>query len=68
MFTARYLDLFTNYISLYNTCMKVKSPCHLFGPPEAGEPGQGFREEWVWCLRSELLGLRGEGWGLGSWV
>ncbi|KAG8521392.1 ER lumen protein-retaining receptor 1 [Galemys pyrenaicus] len=23
VFTARYLDLFTNYISLYNTCMKV---------------------------------------------
>ena len=25
VFTARYLDLFTNYISLYNTCMKVKA-------------------------------------------
>uniref|UniRef100_A0A2K6NT04 KDEL endoplasmic reticulum protein retention receptor 1 n=1 Tax=Rhinopithecus roxellana TaxID=61622 RepID=A0A2K6NT04_RHIRO len=24
VFTARYLDLFTNYISLYNTCMKVE--------------------------------------------
>ncbi|KAF6288275.1 ER lumen protein-retaining receptor 1 [Daubentonia madagascariensis] len=23
VFTARYLDLFTNYISLYNTCMKI---------------------------------------------
>ncbi|KAK1150682.1 ER lumen protein-retaining receptor 1 [Huso huso] len=23
VFTARYLDLFTNYISLYNSCMKV---------------------------------------------
>ncbi|KAB0398447.1 hypothetical protein E2I00_014835, partial [Balaenoptera physalus] len=25
VFTARYLDLFTNYISLYNTCMKFKA-------------------------------------------
>ena len=25
VFTARYLDLFTNYLSLYNTCMKVKA-------------------------------------------
>uniref|UniRef100_A0A2K6NSZ2 ER lumen protein-retaining receptor n=1 Tax=Rhinopithecus roxellana TaxID=61622 RepID=A0A2K6NSZ2_RHIRO len=24
VFTARYLDLFTNYISLYNTCMKAE--------------------------------------------
>lgn len=23
VFTARYLDLFTNYISLYNTCINV---------------------------------------------
>lgn len=40
VFTARYLDLFTNYISLYNTCMKVKAlpplPPHLLAPPEQG--------------------------------
>ncbi|KAL4831790.1 hypothetical protein H8958_015952 [Nasalis larvatus] len=32
VFTARYLDLFTNYISLYNTCMKVEAPPHPSGP------------------------------------
>lgn len=30
MFTARYLDLFTNYISLYNTCMKVELKSELW--------------------------------------
>lgn len=32
VFTARYLDLFTNYISLYNTCMKVKALPRLLVP------------------------------------
>lgn len=42
VFTARYLDLFTNYISLYNTCMKVKALPFLWA--SSAEPGtkQGF--------------------------
>lgn len=32
VFTARYLDLFTNYISLYNTCMKVRLGAIFLGP------------------------------------
>ena len=47
VFTARYLDLFTNYISLYNTCMKVKAFPNLPGPPEGGA-GEGPREEGMW--------------------
>uniref|UniRef100_A0A452QKY7 KDEL endoplasmic reticulum protein retention receptor 1 n=1 Tax=Ursus americanus TaxID=9643 RepID=A0A452QKY7_URSAM len=39
VFTARYLDLFTNYISLYNTCMKVKALPHLLAPPAGGGAG-----------------------------
>jgi hypothetical protein len=77
VFTARYLDLFTNYISLYNTCMKVKDP---LPPLEQGRvqgrcrrcgPGPlGLREEgWGWTPGSEgggqgsgPLGLREESW------
>lgn len=43
VFTARYLDLFTNYISLYNTCMKVTLWPHLRGPPGFGLEGGGDR-------------------------
>lgn len=45
MFTARYLDLFTNYISLYNTCMKVKALPHLLAPPAGGGAGGGAKGE-----------------------
>lgn len=50
MFTARYLDLFTNYISLYNTCMKVD----LRPRPCGRVPGQGSERE------------RQRGWGRSS--
>lgn len=41
VFTARYLDLFTNYISLYNTCMKVKL-CLAVLRGECGSQASGF--------------------------
>lgn len=41
VFTARYLDLFTNYISLYNTCMKVKALPFLWASPAEGGAKQG---------------------------
>lgn len=41
VFTARYLDLFTNYISLYNTCMKVRlgPTCGALPRGSLGPPG-----------------------------
>lgn len=64
VFTARYLDLFTNYISLYNTCMKVDLQS---APPVAGfqarSQRRGSKEAGAWSS-----GLREEGWGLDIWV
>lgn len=53
MFTARYLDLFTNYISLYNTCMKVRA----IGCPRE-EPGWGVKGSRLPGLTEEGLGLQ----------
>jgi hypothetical protein len=37
VFTTRYLDLLTSFISLYNTTMKVRHPHHR--PPHLHEGG-----------------------------
>lgn len=68
VFTARYLDLFTNYISLYNTCMKVRL-CPTRWALLRGSLGPrllDLREE---VTGAEILGSEGEGAGVpGSWA
>lgn len=47
VFTTRYLDLFTNFISIYNTVMKVRGwQALVVGPAEgtSGEPGRGAEQ------------------------
>lgn len=44
VFTTRYLDLFTTFISIYNTVMKVRGMgCHLRGTRQAPADGEPVR-------------------------